>query len=148
MRTSLTIPRYEFYYDVYPHYGQYTFHIRELHAKYGPIVRINPRELHIQSPEFYETLYSANSKRDKWNWFMNSFGNETSMFTTIEHVLHRQRRAALNPYFSPASVRKLQPIVQAKVDEYVERLRELKVTRKVIRCVVSTAAYSNGKSSS
>lgn len=146
MRNLLTKLRYEFYYDVYPHYGQYTFRIRELHTKYGPIIRINPTELHIQCAEFYETLYSANGKRDKWAWSISSFGNKTSMFTTVQHAKHRQRRAALNPFFSPASVRKLQPIIQAKVEDYIERLRELKITGEVIRCVVSTAAYSNGKS--
>jgi hypothetical protein len=36
---------YEFYYGVSPGYSQYTFHTRNLHATYGPIIRINPYKL-------------------------------------------------------------------------------------------------------
>ena len=49
---------YEFYYNVFLNYGQYTFHTSELHKQYGPIIRINSYELHISTPQFYETLYS------------------------------------------------------------------------------------------
>lgn len=37
---------YEFYYEVVQK-GQYTFHIQELHKKYGPIVRVTPEEVHV-----------------------------------------------------------------------------------------------------
>ena len=60
---------YEFYYDVVKH-GRYTWKIAELHKEYGPIIRINPYEIHIIDPEFIDELYVGSSKRktDLWSW--------------------------------------------------------------------------------
>ena len=40
---------YQFYYDVVQG-GQYVWKIRELHNQYGPVIRINPYELHVVDP--------------------------------------------------------------------------------------------------
>jgi hypothetical protein len=46
--------------------------MQEMHERYGwyfpgPIVRINPDELHIDDPEYYEEIYgSTTRKRDKY----------------------------------------------------------------------------------
>ena len=47
---------YEFYYDVVL-FGRYTWKIAELHQQYGPIIRINPFETHINNPDFYDEIY-------------------------------------------------------------------------------------------
>lgn len=120
--------RYEFYYDVILR-GKYTFHIRNLHAKYGPIIRINPYELHISDPYYYETLYATSvsgEKRDKWVWYAKQFGGFDSTFATIQHDHHRAKRAALSRYFSMASVRKLQPVLDGKVQRLIERIRDFR----------------------
>ena len=60
---------YEFYYDVILR-GRYTWKIAELHEQYGPIIRINPFEVHIHDPDFYDELYVSGGKRktDVWSW--------------------------------------------------------------------------------
>ena len=60
---------YEFYYDVVLH-GRYGWKIAELHEQYGPIIRINPFEVHINDPEFYDEVYVGASKRktEQWSW--------------------------------------------------------------------------------
>ena len=94
---------YEFYYDVVCG-GQYGRKIAKLHDEYGPIVRVNPYELHIKDSEFYDVLYSGpGSRRDKWWWQVTLFGNSLSMFGTVDHDLHRLRRGALNPLLLQAS---------------------------------------------
>jgi len=58
---------YEFYYDfVKP--GQYMWKIQALHEQYGPTVRINPYEIHINGPEFCDTLFSNDRTANKWYW--------------------------------------------------------------------------------
>ena len=36
----------------------------------GPVIRINPYEVHIKDPEFHDVLYvgSTKGKTDKWRW--------------------------------------------------------------------------------
>ncbi|KAL2011465.1 hypothetical protein VTN00DRAFT_4183 [Thermoascus crustaceus] len=66
---------YEFYYDAIKS-GQYTFEIRRMHEKYGPIVRINPNELHVNDPAFIDVLYAGGGKRrDKDPYFTGQFGS-------------------------------------------------------------------------
>ncbi|KAI1073951.1 putative P450 monooxygenase [Whalleya microplaca] len=116
---------YEFYYDAWLE-GQYTWKIRDLHRKYGPFVRVNPYEVHCDDPEFFDILYVSSAKRrtDKWEWAIRQSWTRNSTFKTIAHDLHRQRRSQLNPFFSKASVRKLEPLIVGKIDRLCSRLEE------------------------
>ncbi|KAI9724083.1 MAG: hypothetical protein M1812_000802 [Candelaria pacifica] len=91
----------EIYYDVIKK-GQYFHEVDKLHQKYGPIVRINPHELHIKDRDFYNDIYvGANvRKSDKWNLATKGFPTSGAGFSTVPHDLHRLRRGAINPYFS------------------------------------------------
>lgn len=44
------------------------------------------------------------------------------MVATVPHELHRQRRAALSPYFSKASISRLEPIVRDSVSKLLRRM--------------------------
>ncbi|OTA59659.1 putative cytochrome P450 [Hypoxylon sp. EC38] len=110
---------YEFYYDGIKG-GQYTFKIREMHEKYGPIIRISPNELHCNDPSFIDTLYAGGSvRRDKYAYYASQFG----VFGTVHHNLHRLRRSAINRFFSRASVSKLEPMIHDKVDLLCKQLQ-------------------------
>ena len=61
----------------------------------------------------------------KHGWAVNLFGRSTTTFATESHELHRIRRAALAPFFSKASVQRLEPVVQSIVDKLASRLRSL-----------------------
>jgi len=136
---------YEAYYDLYLG-GQYTFKIIELHKQYGPIIRISPWELHISDPDFYDTIYASSAsghRRDKYDWFTKSFGLDHSVFGTPQHDLHKMRRAALSPFFSMASVRRLQPVIQERVDVLLERLKGFRDTGEVLMASWAFAAFTN-----
>jgi hypothetical protein len=135
---------YEFYYDIILR-GQYTFKVRELHAKYGPIVRINPCELHVSDPDFYEILYAGgNKRRDRFKWYARGLGLPNSTLGTIEHDLHRKRRMALSGYFSTQSARRLQPVIQERVDTLIARLHSFKGLDEIVPMNLAYCAWSNG----
>ncbi|KIX97334.1 uncharacterized protein Z520_06786 [Fonsecaea multimorphosa CBS 102226] len=123
---------YEFYYDVVKG-GQYTFKIRELHKKYGPIIRINPYEIHIDDPEYYDEIYTGPTKpRDKWAWSASMFGNSSSHFSSVPYSLHRMRRAPLNPFFSKKAVTQLEPTIKSLVEKLCTRLTGFQRTQEPV----------------
>ncbi|KAK8139345.1 Cytochrome p450 [Apiospora sp. TS-2023a] len=120
---------YEFYYDVVCG-GRYWAKINELHDRYGPIVRINPHELHVRDPDFYDTLYcgpSSGQRRDKWAWSVHMFDNSASGFGTVPHDLHRLRRGALNPFFSKQAIAQhVEPQIRSLLAQMCARFESMK----------------------
>ncbi|KAF9875050.1 hypothetical protein CkaCkLH20_07316 [Colletotrichum karsti] len=133
---------YEFYYDVYLG-GQYSFQIGKLHERYGPVVRINPFEIHVQVPEFYNTLYSSTKhRRNKWAWASGAFGVDLSTFGSELHEAHRLRRSAIAPFFSKNRVRKLEPMIQDRAFAVLGRLKEFSANGEVLRLDHALTAYA------
>jgi hypothetical protein len=48
--------------------------------------------------------------------------DDEAVVATVSHELHRMRRAALNPYFSKASIRRLEPIIRDTVSNLLKRM--------------------------
>jgi len=116
-----------------------------MHNKYGLIVRINPDELHIETPDFYDKLYaSGGKKRDKWVRFVSQFDLPFSAFGTTDHNKHRIRRAALSPFFSQAAVRRLQPVIDERLDTFLGRVADYQDSGKPMTINVAFAAFTAG----
>lgn len=114
-RLAAATSLYEFYFDVVRG-GQFMFELDRLHDKYGPVLRINPYEIHIKDPSFYDTVYGGPlNKRDRVPAFIHS-GMPRATFEAAPHNLHRERRKLLSPFLSTQSVTDLQPVIQEKVD--------------------------------
>ncbi|KAI1827693.1 benzoate 4-monooxygenase cytochrome P450 [Xylaria intraflava] len=137
---------YEFYYDLWPHKFQYLWKIQELHEQYGPIIRINPYHIHIHDPEFLDEIYaSGNRKRDRDTWYMHARPNGVqgwSLLQTMGHEIHRQRRAALNPFFSKRSIQQLEPMIVEKIDRLSSRLSQSSRKGDVVNLSYATAALT------
>ncbi|KAI4603817.1 hypothetical protein KJ359_003637 [Pestalotiopsis sp. 9143b] len=111
---------YEAYYD-WILVGRYTREIRDMHQKYGPIVRINPDELHCDDPYFADEIYATGSRiRDKWQHQINTGAAgpvAVTGFSTVPHELHRIRKAALARFFSRGQTLKL----EGEVTDFTQR---------------------------
>lgn len=143
---SLTVPpRVEFYYDCIQR-GQYFAKIREWHKIYGPIMCINPEEVHVIDPEFLDEIFPGPTrKRDKWWRHTKALGIEQSIISTTPHDLHRLRRSAINPFFSKASIASIRPVLDGKVQQFMSRLEEFQQTGAVITLNIAYAALTNGE---
>lgn len=128
---------YEAYFDLikYPG-GQYTREIKRLHGIYGPIVRINPNEISINDPDFHERLYAPQpAVRDKFPPIARILGTRSGTFGTVDHYVHRKRRAANSGFFSLHNIARSEPLIVKHVERLCERLQanpknvwELRVT--------------------
>ncbi|KAH8650645.1 cytochrome P450 monooxygenase [Tricladium varicosporioides] len=125
---------YMFYYDAIAGDGEYIHKIKKLHEEYdSPIIRISPHELHVNDPDFYDVLFSSNGRRDKPPTWSHAFSNIESVFGTISHDSHRQRRAAVAPFFSPASIRKIDGLIQDKISRLINIFRQYQQDGKPVR---------------
>jgi cytochrome P450 len=107
-------------------------------------VRISPYELHVNDPNFYEELYAAGGKkRDKYAWATRLFGQTEGSLGTVDHDLHRMRRAAISPFFSKSNVRKLEPIIHSNISKLMERMYELEFTSQPFDLNVVYSAFTS-----
>ncbi|KAH8887942.1 trichodiene oxygenase [Thozetella sp. PMI_491] len=101
---------YEFYFDVV-HKGTYSKEIKRLHSIYGPIIRINPVELHCADTRFMDEIYAAGGrKRDRGPFGLGHLTPQMTLSTlaTLDHDHHRRRREAMKRFFSRAHISKLE----------------------------------------
>ena len=107
------------------------------------MVRINPYELHIKDPDFYDQVYaSAPSRRDKFEFFVKSPDSDNATGFTVNHDLHRLRRDALAPFFSKRNVANLDVRIKAKIERFCQRLDEHVDWKKPINLTVASLALT------
>ncbi|OQE37342.1 hypothetical protein PENCOP_c010G02649 [Penicillium coprophilum] len=107
--------------------------MEKMHRKYGPIVRINPREIHISDPEFYERIYAGGSKiRDKDPVSVRIFNMTHSLVATIGHDLHQSRYRVMGSYFSKQSITKREPAINHCIQKLLGRLEQAQETGECI----------------
>ncbi len=106
-------------------------------------MRINPHELHIKDPYYYEEIYAPSSrKRDKYPRFAASIGLPGSMIATTGHDHHRFRRGLLNGFFSKRSVLELSPIIQEKESKLMQRFEKAYHDGTILQLVDAFAAFT------
>ncbi|KAK4212063.1 cytochrome P450 [Rhypophila decipiens] len=122
--------------------GTHIWQIEKMHKEYGPIIRLNPYEIHILDPDFFDELYSGPpaasrsgpvTKLDKYHSWLNTAGAGGSTFSAVTHKHHRLRRSPLAPFFSARSVANLEPIIKSKVEKLCSRFSQLAQTGEVVR---------------
>ncbi|TLD18009.1 hypothetical protein PspLS_10457 [Pyricularia sp. CBS 133598] len=116
---------YEAYWD-WLRDGRYMNKIAEMHAQYGPIVRIGHDEVHCNDPHFSSTLFgSPNQIRDKPQHMCNILVSGSLPYSTIVTApqgLHRARRAPMSRFFSRAQVFRFEDEVHRLASVLVDKM--------------------------
>ncbi|TQN65562.1 Cytochrome P450, partial [Colletotrichum shisoi] len=123
---------YEFYYDFFKDGGgRYWVEINRLHDTLGPIVRINPWEVHIRDPEFTEAFKISRKTSRPW-WYYRSNGPPNSVLQAGPYELHKMRREAIAPVFATPLVVSREHLYEALVQRLLARFRAVKGAGNVL----------------
>ncbi|RAL08788.1 cytochrome P450 [Aspergillus homomorphus CBS 101889] len=108
--------------------GRYTREIQRMHEVYGPVVRINPEELHFNDINFVDEIYATGKrKRNKQVHFLNFLAGPVAeaMVGAADHDHHRLRRSAANKFFSRAQISKLESGIKELAEQLCTKLIRL-----------------------
>ncbi|KAL1389706.1 cytochrome P450 [Phyllosticta capitalensis] len=125
--------------------GRYYLKYEEMHDIYGkrPVVRIRPNEVHIRDPNYFDVLFSHNSKINKDPFMYKlSFSDSPAAFGTMEANHHRLRRNAMNKFFSSKALDRYEPHVHATFEKLIERLSVARKTGEVVRMTSALKAFA------
>lgn len=108
----------------------------------GPVVRVNPNEVHINDPEFYQEVYHLkNHKTDKEPVNnLDTIGDSISF--VLDHDIHARRRQALAPYFSKGRIYSLEDRIRPVAAGMLDRLTDASKTGTIIHVKWLFAAFA------
>ncbi|KAI0841081.1 cytochrome P450 [Hypoxylon sp. FL0890] len=133
----------EFWYDLVL-FGRYTHEIKKMHEVYGPVIRVNPDEVHCSDVEFLDEIYTLGGrKRDKPRHQVSGSAMAYSGFATSEHDLHRLRRAPLGKFFSRNQIARLEPRIQELVQRLCDKLLSEAGKNKPLSAQVAYSCFTS-----
>ncbi|KAK6207359.1 hypothetical protein LQW54_007186 [Pestalotiopsis sp. IQ-011] len=135
-------PFHEFYHHVIRD-GMFMWEVEKMHRTYGPIVRVNPNELHILDPHYYSTVYAGNLRSTgKYHDAVAGFTVPKASLATVPHKVHRLRRSIPSPYFSKAAVVRLEPEIYERIGRLCSRLEEMMRLGQIVDLDAAFAALT------
>ena len=85
----------------------------------GPIVRIQPNEIHLSDQQHFETIYHVGSKYTKSPVYYGALCIPNATHTAASNEIHKRKRARLNPMFSRKMVLELEDVVHDKANKVI-----------------------------
>lgn len=119
---------YDFYWEVRKR-GQFAFQIQRLHQQYGPVVRINPNEIHISDPDYFPEFLQRRGL-DKYS---NRLALPGAFAGTLPDSLHRKRRGAVNSFFLKTAIVTKMPIYYDHMEKLCDKLAKSAQTGEVVQ---------------
>ncbi|KAJ5165071.1 cytochrome P450 [Penicillium coprophilum] len=109
---------------------------RELHKRYGPLVRIAPDEVACADPEAIRKIYSTTSPLNKSDfyhiWDVGAFSKYPNAFAIVDEKLHSERRRIVSSVYSMSTVLTLESYIDNCSRLFVERMTERTIPDQAI----------------
>ncbi|KAF2656780.1 cytochrome P450 [Lophiostoma macrostomum CBS 122681] len=104
--------------------GRQPYDVRELHSKYGPVVRICPNHLSFITSSSWEDIHghAATKKLQKYGYFRVRPDAQAMLTTTGDE--HARQRAAFAHGFSQRAINDQEPTLTLHVNRLVEKLEQ------------------------
>lgn len=112
--------------------GDRVRYVHALHEKYGPIVRISPKEISVADVTAAKTIYKVGGSYVKTEWYgvFASIGAVRSLFAEEDYYKHGQHRRLKSSNFSEKWVAQMEPHISSNVRLAVQRMdQEMKAIR-------------------
>lgn len=118
---------------------------KTLHQKYGPVVRVGPNELWINTRDSFKVIYSAGSGFEKSDFYLSTVLTKPSLSFSpvpprveVQHAdtldllserympRYRTQRRLIGPVYQLSSLKRFEPQIDAVLDSAVAKLKGLK----------------------
>ena len=107
--------------------GRFHHELARMHDVYGPIVRIGPNEVHVNDPAWFDTFKppaNSGAKRSRFPPRARATNTPLGTFGTVDHDVHKPRKAVLAPFYSKRNVTQHEAILQAKTRDFCDLMRK------------------------
>ncbi|KAH9941096.1 cytochrome P450 [Epithele typhae] len=112
------------YYEVFKG-GAFVDHLWVLQrAAPGPVARVGPNQLHFNSPEAYDGIYTRGSQFIKDPRTYKAFHQDDASLYIIDQREIKTRRDILKPLFSRRTIFQPEHVIQAKVNKLLAKLAD------------------------
>jgi len=96
-----------------------------LHAKYGKIVRISPNELCISDLNFVKTIYGANSRFLKADWYETVEPKDEDAMNLLgerDMEKYKHQRRLIGPLFTTQAVKNREKLLDKPILKFIEKM--------------------------
>ncbi|TLD34161.1 hypothetical protein PspLS_01192 [Pyricularia sp. CBS 133598] len=100
---------------------------KALHRQYGPIVRVGPNEVWLDSEEGFKQVYISTAlQKPKVDWRLQPhFPDTLDLLSERDMRRYRLQRRLIGQVYQPANLRKFEPVIDVVLDQVVAQIRTL-----------------------
>lgn len=99
---------------------------KDLHAQYGPIVRISPHEVCISDPAYVKVIHSANSGFLKSDWYEVVAPQDKDAMNLLgerDMEKYRLQRRLIGPCFTVAAVKAREGLIHEPITKFLNKMK-------------------------